>query len=276
MNQIFNNIIIQNFLNFKNSFENTKKIFWDKEKERLLHPGEFGIFRESLAKIWLKSFIPQKFELASGFVITSKNRVSTQCDIIIYDKYETPLIENPDKQKFFPIETVAGIIEIKSDINSIGELNSHLIKLSELKKFRQDVQDPAPYNRDITSLEYNLDRIPFDNVFTILICNKLNFKLDVNQINYQSISIRYHHNLVLSLSDGIINYSTNKGSHNLFFSFIGDEIHKYNFLKNDSNSESPLYINNFLNSIHYLLKRTCLHKIDTSFYFDDTPTRKIS
>jgi hypothetical protein len=275
MNQIFNNLVTQNFINFKHSFQYTKEVFWDSEKNRLIHPGEFGIYRENLAKAWLKSFIPERFGLGNGFVITSKNRVSTQCDIIIYDKLETPIIENLDNQKFYPIETVSGIIEIKSDIKSIAELNNYLIKLAQLKTFREDIKDPSPYNRGFNT-GYSLEKIPFDNIFTILICNKLNFELNVDQINYESISVKYQHNLILSLSDGIINYATNNGSKNLCFSFVGDVIHKFNFLKNDDNSELPSYIKIFLNSLHYMLKSTCLHKLDTSFYFEENPVAFIS
>ncbi|HMK25401.1 MAG TPA: DUF6602 domain-containing protein [Chitinophagaceae bacterium] len=275
MNKIITNLTIQNFKNFKDSFENTREVFWDQEKGKLIHPGEFGTYRETLAKKWLSIYIPEKFGLGNGFVITSKNRISTQCDIIIYDKLETPKIENVDSQKFYPIETVAGIIEVKSDINSTAELNDYLIKLSELKKMREDIEDPNPYHRGGFKLPYNLEKIPFDNIFTILICNKFNFELDVNKISYDAIPIKYHHNLILSLNDGIINYSTPKGTPNLSFSYIGNVTHNYNFLKNDGDSNLPNSVINFLVSLHYLLLNTCLHRIDMSFYMVEDPLKVI-
>jgi hypothetical protein len=275
MNQVFNNLVAQNFKNFKNSFDNTKEVFWDVNKGKLIHPGEFGAYRETLAKTWLKTFIPSKFGLGNGFLITSKNRISTQCDIIIYDKDETPTIENLDNQKFYPIETVAGVIEIKSDIHSIGELNAHLIKLSELKTFRNDIIDPTPYNRGGFAAPFNPERIPFDNIFTILIFNKLDFRLNINDINYGQTPVKYHHNLVLSLNDGIINYSTKNNTKGIFFSFVGDQFHSMDFSSDDTNSDLPIYIKNFLNSLHYLLKSTCLHKLDVSYYFEENPTKHI-
>jgi hypothetical protein len=73
----------------------------------------------------------------------------------------------------------------------------------------------------------------------------------------------------------VINYTTEKGTENIFFSFIGDEVHKISFLQDDINSEPPLFVKNFLNSLHYLLKSTCLHKLDTSYYFVDNPTDNV-
>ena len=275
MNKVFNNLVYQNFRNFKNSFDFAGEVFWDTNKNRLIHSGKFGAYRESLAKTWLRTFVPSKFGLGNGFLITANNRVSTQCDIIFYDNYETPVIENLDNQKFYPIETVAGVIEMKSDINSIGELNSYLSKLAEFKKFREDVRDPEPYNRSSSKSSFNPEAIPFDNIFTILICNKFNFDLNVDNIDYGLIPVKYHHNLILSLNDGAINYSTDKGTENLFFSFMGSQIHKKNYLKGNSGDELPIFIKNFLNSLHYLLKSTCLHKLDTAYYFMDNPVEKI-
>jgi hypothetical protein len=234
-----------------------------------LHPGEFGTYRENLAKKWLEMYIPERLELGNGFVITSKGKISSQCDIVVYDKTRTPKIENVDSQKFYPIETVAGVIEIKSDINSIGELNAHLIKLSQVKKFREDVEDPVPYYKTFGNV-YDIEKNPYDNIFTILICNKLAFKLDLTKINYGDILPKYRHNLILSLHDGLINYVTPGGSSNLYISFVVDIAHKYDLVPID-NAELPNSIRQFLSCLHALVGLTTLLSIEMGFYlFSDT------
>src|SRR5438128_86019 len=92
MNEIFKNLAIQNFTNFKNSFHETKRVFWDEKNKRLRHTGEFGIYREDLVKKWLRLVVPEKFGISSGFVISAMGSISTQCDIIIYDRTVTPMI----------------------------------------------------------------------------------------------------------------------------------------------------------------------------------------
>lgn len=43
----------------------------------------------------LLSFVSSKsVGISDGFLITSKNSVSTQCDIVMYDKDTIPLIDN--------------------------------------------------------------------------------------------------------------------------------------------------------------------------------------
>lgn len=86
MNPIIKNITVQNLKNFMNSFKESKNIFWDEEKNRLMHSGEYGIYREELIKKWLRIFIPDMFGISSGFIINSKGQISTQCDLIIYDR----------------------------------------------------------------------------------------------------------------------------------------------------------------------------------------------
>ena len=39
-----------------------------------------------MAKDLLRKIIPRKLEIGDGFIITSQGGISTQCDLIIYDK----------------------------------------------------------------------------------------------------------------------------------------------------------------------------------------------
>lgn len=262
MNEIIRNLTIENFLNLKASYVTSKKIFWDEKKNQLVHPGEYGSYRERLVKRWLRIYVPKKFEISSGFLINSENKISTQCDIIIYDRDNTPQIQTIDDQVFFPIETVAIVGEIKSDIKSAKDLNTYLEKLSEVKKLRDDVQKPKPYFRAFSG-DYNPAAIPYDNIFTFIICNKLNLDLTNNPINYEC-DPRNKHNAILSLHDGLIRYESKNGFPHTI-PFLREEVFSENFCRNDG-EELPSHVINFLSAIHTALDFTTLLEIDMARY----------
>jgi len=274
LNKIIRNLTIQNYRNFKFSFENTKEIFWDEKEKKLIHPGEYGAYREELAKRWLEMHVPKRFGIGSGFVINSSGSISTQCDIVIYDRIKTPKIENINNQRFFPIETVSCVGEIKSDINSIGELNSYLIKLAEIKNLRENVKDPDPYFRGTFKSSFSPLYNPFDNIFTFLICNKFKFEINPEEIDYGEIEQRFKHNLVLSLHNGILNYRTQTGSKNLPFPFMREIHHMDNYLENDK-EELPTPVINFLSALQIALNNNALLSIDMTLYLTDKIIEKI-
>ena len=115
---------------------------------------------------------------------------------------------------------------------------------------------------------------PFDNLFSVLICNKLNFNFDVSQIDYGITETRYKHNLILSLNDGIINYKTLKGTDNLSFPFTGNEILENNYLKTD-NEELPCHIISFISAINLAISLTSLFEIDMLLYLTDSIYEKV-
>ncbi|MDD5731801.1 MAG: hypothetical protein PHU42_02835 [Patescibacteria group bacterium] len=273
MNKIIKNITVENYNNFKNSFVNAKEIFWDDKNNKLIHPGEYGIYREDLVKKWLSSYIPEKFGVSSGFIVNSNGYVSTQCDIIIYDKEKTPTIEGVGKQRFFPIETVSCVGEIKSDINTVEDLKTYLKKLAEIKEEREKVKNSDPYY-GCKKLDFNPRKNPFHNIFTFLICHKFKFSIDLNKINYTE-NHRFKHNLVLSLQDGILDYSTiSKKTNNLSFPFAGNNIHVDNFRKNDI-GDFPIPIINFLSALQMALNMNILLDLDMTIYLTDDILEKI-
>lgn len=264
MNDLFRNVTIENYLELVNSFGRSKEIFWDQDKMRLVHPGEYGVYREELLIRFLRLYIPEKFGISSGFIITADGSISHQCDIIVYDKERTPKIQNTERQRFFPIETVLGVIEVKSTIKSIAELNGHLIKLSKLKTFRRSVQDPTPYKRGVFESSYAPDHIFSDNIFTFLMCYDFNFALNPTDINYGDVDQKLWHNMVLSLKDGLLSYQFHE-TKNLYFSFGRGNQHQHWFLKKD-NAELPQCVNLFLSGISFFVNNGALLEIHMERY----------
>lgn len=265
MNEIIKNLTIANFENLKASYETSKRLFWNAENNRLFHPGEYGGYRERLVHRMLRPFVPGKFDIRSGFVINSANEISTQCDVVIFDRDRTPIIDGFNEQSFYPVETVAVVGEVKSDINSAAELNGYLEKLAEVKKLRDDIRFPKPYFRAFNG-EFNLVSFPYDNVFTFLICNKMNFNLDRNPIAYEC-EPRYKHNLILSLHDGLFTYDSNDLP-NMAVPFLGEEVFQQRIVRPTENA-LPEYLAMFVSSITAGLDFTTLLGIDMAYYLTD-------
>lgn len=134
MNEIFEKLMYSKIERFVHDYANLSRSVFVNTKGNLIHPGEFGMYREQIVKELLKPFLPEKFDIGTGFIITSKNRISTQCDLIIYDKENSPIIENAE-QRFFPVECVVGVIEIKSNLSK-SDFKKAVSKLSKIKKLR--------------------------------------------------------------------------------------------------------------------------------------------
>lgn len=198
-------------------FIEVKYLYEDFEKRnKLIHPGEFGMFRERLADEIIKFAIPAKFETGTGFLINSFDEVSTQCDIIIFDKNNTPLIDNASELRFFPVETTIGIGEIKSNLNR-KTLKETLLKLAKNKKLKRINESPCINNRE--NKTFNPDKNPMDTLFSFLICNEIeNFNAsiiieDIDKIYIDNnIEYEYRHNVIVSLNNGVFGYLDEEGN----------------------------------------------------------------
>ncbi len=210
--KIFEELLKQKIDNFIIAFERTsKEIFLDSDGN-LIHPGEFGIYRENVVKDFLKSCIPERLNIGQGFIISKNDDVSQQCDIVIYDARETPLLETIDKQRFFPVETVVAIGEIKSKLTK-HQFKEAINKLSKVKKIKENIKNPVIIKKDNKN-KYDPVSDPYDQLFTFLICQKFDFDFnniinDINQLYERGLHYRYRHNLILSIEDGILAYYDN-------------------------------------------------------------------
>ncbi|TDX09725.1 DUF6602 domain-containing protein [Flavobacterium sp. S87F.05.LMB.W.Kidney.N] len=210
-NPAFEALLIEHFEKFKLSFNETTVKLFVNEQGQLIHPGEYGAYRENICKDFLRLLIPQNLDINKGFVITSLEKVSTECDIIIYDRENTPLLQSNELQRFYTVETVCSVGEIKSTLSK-SDFKLAINKLARVKKLRDDIQYPSILKRDIEKkIPYNPVNIGYDGIFTFLICKKLNFNIDnlPNEIDslYDSDILHYQkHNLILSIDDGVLLY----------------------------------------------------------------------
>lgn len=82
------------------------------------HHGVRGDYREDRLKEFLtKGKLPEVFGISSGEIISQYSQVSKQMDAIIYDKSKSIIFQASESTKIFPIESVLGIIEVKSQLS---------------------------------------------------------------------------------------------------------------------------------------------------------------
>lgn len=79
------------------------------------HQLTAGTYREEIWADFFRKIVPRKFNITrSVFIIDSKENISNEVDIAIYDEQYTPYIFNYGLIKFIPIEAVAAVVQCKS------------------------------------------------------------------------------------------------------------------------------------------------------------------
>lgn len=194
---IFRNIVEQRINIFVSTFgKDVNKLF--KIDNRLIHPLEYGMYKERCVKELLEFICDRSTAISDGFIISADNNVSTQCDIIMYQSDIMPVIDN-GISKFFPVEIVKCIGEVKSILDKAAFCEA-LVKMAQNKKMFLQRRGA---NTSFVPLREK------DEIISFLICNKLNFnieKLDFDKIYKEIPDIRFRHNMILSLQDGLFIY----------------------------------------------------------------------
>jgi len=108
--KVFQQIFDRHIAQFVGVYSEDGTAIFKDEKNKLIHPGEYGKYREESCKEVLRLILEKEVSVADGFVITSDNQVSTQCDIIVYNSKVSPFIAD-GIAKMFPAEEVRMIGE---------------------------------------------------------------------------------------------------------------------------------------------------------------------
>ena len=223
---------------FRTAFSTVStEVFYNSTEKKLRHTGEYGMFREAIVRDFLKFIIPQGLDITTGFVITSMDDVSTQCDIIVFDSKMTPLYQEGDRQRFFPVESIFCIGEVKSTLKR-QDLSSALNKLATTKALSERISHPRVLRRYPPG-EFDPTNHPDDLIPTILICQKLDFDLSniENEIDgmYESTVLHRHkHNIILSIEDGLLSYHDSSGMYLSYPMLAGDQV-RHRFTQPRSN-----------------------------------------
>jgi len=102
------------------------------------HWGEDGRYQEAVLKSVIKRFLPEKYNISSGFVIKQTNNrgeheASNQIDIIIYNT-DFPVLFKEGDFAIVTADSVEAIIEVKANVNNQG-LEKVIRKSNEIGQF---------------------------------------------------------------------------------------------------------------------------------------------
>jgi len=70
---------------------------------------------------WIKvfrSYLPNRYAVASGIIIDSEGHTSDQIDVVIYDLQYTPCLLSQEPHQYIPAEAVYAVIEVKPQITA--------------------------------------------------------------------------------------------------------------------------------------------------------------
>ena len=98
------------------------------------HDPELGRLNETHLVRLLRSYLPPKIGIGTGFIASGGNspRQSPQCDIVLYDAlYNAPLYKS-DAWSIYPIEMVYGVIEVKTTLSK-RELKDAFEKCAKIR-----------------------------------------------------------------------------------------------------------------------------------------------
>jgi len=103
---------------------------------QIQHNGEKGTARENILEEYLKSYIPEKYCFSKGTIVDCNDVQSRQVDIIIHDKFLTPYLVDMDGTKIVPIESVYGVVEVKSTLTK-EELRKSVKNIESVRKLKK-------------------------------------------------------------------------------------------------------------------------------------------
>lgn len=81
--------------------------------DEIYHPTAKGDEAELNWIGLLRTYLPERYTVDSGFVVDHKGNISEQIDIIIYDRHFTPFIFRGENVVYIPAEGVYAVFEVK-------------------------------------------------------------------------------------------------------------------------------------------------------------------
>lgn len=87
-------------------------------RRSVAHPGSKGDGSESVWLGLLKTYLPQRYQCDSAFIVDSEGHFSEQQDVVIFDRQYSPFVFHYENQKIIPAESVYAVFEVKQTLNA--------------------------------------------------------------------------------------------------------------------------------------------------------------
>lgn len=198
-----------------------KDLIRDFEKAgKTTHPHSVGEGREKSTINKLKDIMPKGIGIGSGFVIDSFGNVSSQCDIVIYEKDLCLLFNSYDEKNcYYNCESVIAVGEVKSSLDR-KELEDCLQKLNKIKNLKRKVGNERNFRNYLSKItaygseseSYDQKNKASDQIFTFIICNSFFIKYTkIIEIIIENKNIYEYPNSIISIDGGVIGYAKQNG-----------------------------------------------------------------
>lgn len=107
---IYKTLLQRQIDNFVDTYGQDSNSLFKDNKGRLIHPGEYGMYREDCFKKLLQIILDKDYTVSDGFIINSIDQVSAQCDALVH-RYNSKPLTDGSFAKFFPVEDIAAVCE---------------------------------------------------------------------------------------------------------------------------------------------------------------------
>ena len=173
------------------------------------HKGDRGEFRERIIADFLRPFLPKCYGLGSGAAFSADGSGSKQLDVVIYDDVFSNVLFRDKDNSLFPCESIFGVIEVKSTLDSRELTNAieNIKSLHVLQRQPSDLMDILPIRRihmaDSSSIRFSYSKEPRNRYLGILFAyDGLTYDAVVAALNEQILTSAER----LHLPDLVFNY----------------------------------------------------------------------
>lgn len=178
------------------------------------HRGEQGAAREAIVREFLRSYLPARFDISTGFVIDAHGAVSGQLDIIIADSMVAPRFEVSGGVRFYPCESVVAVGQVRTHCDSRKKVWNAFKNLSSASELDRSAGGRALCDRSGVPLDHigdHLDRV-FTFLFVIDKCVESDTMLNVMLDYVLRTPAHVWPSLILSLGKYLMTYSCDDGA----------------------------------------------------------------
>jgi len=85
--------------------------------QSISHAGTMGSVNEEHWLDLLRSYLPNRYEVATGIIIDSNGNRSDQIDVVVFDRHFTPTLLDQKNHRYIPAEAVYAIFECKPEVS---------------------------------------------------------------------------------------------------------------------------------------------------------------
>lgn len=117
------------------------------------HRGKLGENREAVVQRFFATYLPGRFAVTTGFALIGPAEISTQQDLVIYDRLNHPILFPDSPSVLIPPAAINAVIEVKTSLDG-RELQSAVEKGAALKRGLRGfmTQHPQRYERKLEAL----------------------------------------------------------------------------------------------------------------------------